>query len=484
MKFTIFKRLVLGYLTIMVMVIFMGYYVNIKLKQLNKINHDMASVDLVTFSEIEYMKDILVSQTGFEKKYLVLHDIVFYEQFNKARMEFEKTIAQVIKLSKLPGEKDLLSDVEKEYDLYVKSFENEVLLLKKGEEYPGDKYLEERNKIADSVDSALKKIILIERNERNRKMELSEKLSYRVLRNSTLTAFLVIVAGLVISVVSTRSINHSLKLLKAKTHDLAGGKFEKIDDIVSPPEIKELADDFNRMSGKLKELDEMKMDFISHVSHELRTPLTAIREASGMLLDEKFKKSPEQQQELLVITHEECERLIDAVNKILDLSKIESGMMEYRFERDSIVSLVQKIVLKLAPIAQSKGIDLMLNPVKNVPDIPMDREMIGNVLENLVGNALKYTQENGEVSINISHTSNEDENILVSITDNGPGIAKNEQETIFEKFRRSEAVNGIVKGTGLGLSIARHIITEHRGKIWVESEPGIGSIFSFTLPVQ
>ena len=90
-----------------------------------------------------------------------------------------------------------LSDVEKEYDLYVKAFENEVLLLKKGEEYPGYKYLEERNKIADSVDSALKKIILIERNERNRKMELSEKLSYRVLRNSTLTAFLVIVAGLV-----------------------------------------------------------------------------------------------------------------------------------------------------------------------------------------------------------------------------------------------------------------------------------------------
>jgi two-component system sensor histidine kinase GlrK len=310
-------------------------------------------------------------------------------------------------------------------------------------------------------------------------------MSYRVLRVSSLAALLTLVACIFISIITTRSINRSLKRLKKRTRDLASGKFEKIDDIVSPPEIRELADDFNRMSLKLKELDELKMDFISHVSHELRTPLTAIREASAMLLDDRFKKSPEQQGELLKITHEECERLIEAVNKILDLSKIESGMMDYRFEKDNVIPLVQKTVLKLVPIAHSKGIDLVLNPVPELPDVLIDGERIGNVLENLIGNALKYTQADGEVSINISHIkNNKDDYILVSVIDNGPGIAVNNQDSIFEKFRRGDSVEGIVKGTGLGLSIARHIITEHGGNIWVESEPGKGSIFSFTLPVQ
>lgn len=484
MKFTILKRLLLGYVAIMIIVLSMGFYVNIKLQQLNKTIHDVASDDLVTFSEIEYMKDLLVSQVGFEKKFLLLNDIVFYEQFNRVMKEFELSMGKVKNLIKIPGEMAVLSDVRRQYELYTSSFEDEVLLIKKGQKYPVEQYHKTRTKIADDIDSLLKKIILLERRERNRKIGLSETMSYRVLKVSTLTALITIIAGIFIPIVSTRSINKSLKLLKRRTHDLAAGKFVRIDDIQDPPEIKELADDFNIMSRKLKELDEMKMEFISHVSHELRTPLTAIREASAMLLDNRFNKSQEQQRELLKITNEECERLIGAVNKILDLSKIEAGMMELRFEKEDITLLVQRSVLKLAPIAQSKGIDLVLNPFPQLPHVPIDSERIGNVMENLVGNALKYTQANGEVSINVSHVQDKDEYILVSVTDNGPGIAFEEQERIFEKFRRGDTGDCSAKGTGLGLSIARHIITEHGGNLWVESEPGIGSIFSFTLPVR
>jgi len=484
MKFTILKRLILGYLTIMIMVIFMGLYVNIKLNQLNRITHDLLLMDLRTFREIENMSNILLSQIKYEKKYMLLKDPDFYEQFNKAKQDFETSMVKIKQLLALPGEASLVTILNKSYSRYLLSFKNEVLLIKNDENYSHGEYEEKRSKITDEIDHVLKEIILIERKERVRKIELSGRISSRVLRVSSATAWLTILTGVLISFISTRSINRSLKLLKSKTRDLATGKFVEINDIVSPPEMKELADDFNIMSKRLKELDEMKMDFISDVSHELRTPLTAIREASGMLLDKRMVKSPEEQNQLLIITKEECERLIESVSKILDLSRMESGMMEYQIEKSSIITLLQKTVLKLAPIAHSKGIELVINPVPRLPDVVMDRDKIGNVVENLVGNALKYTQENGKVTITISHVKDEEEFILVSVTDNGPGITNEEHYRIFEKFIRSDTQDSAVKGSGLGLSIAKHIITDHGGKIWVESKPGVGSIFSFTLSVS
>jgi two-component system sensor histidine kinase GlrK len=268
------------------------------------------------------------------------------------------------------------------------------------------------------------------------------------------------------------------------TREIAKGKFEEIDNIASPPEIKELSDDFNLMCERLRELDEMKKDFISHVSHTLRTPLTAMKEASRMLMEGTYADVPVKQNELLAITQKECERLIDSVNRILDLSRMEAKMMDYQLKRGLLFPVIQQTVLKLAPIAQRKKIDLELRPSPNLPTVKMDEERIAQVMENLIGNALKFTAPGGTVIIVASLKNQSQHWIEVCVADSGCGIPRENMGKIFDRFQRIDGGRKTPLGTGLGLSIAKHIVADHGGKIWVRSKPGQGSSFYFSLPVS
>jgi two-component system sensor histidine kinase GlrK len=272
-------------------------------------------------------------------------------------------------------------------------------------------------------------------------------------------------------------------LLQERTKEIAKGRFEKFVNITSPPEIKELADDFNRMCERLRELDEMKLDFISHVSHELRTPLTAIREASSMLLEGTYAKFPEKQHELLTITKEECERLIRSVNRILDLSRMEAKMMTYHFSETSLAAVIQKVAAKLAPIAQRKNVGLKVEVSPELPPVVMDAPRIHQVLENLLGNAFKFTSSQDSIIISAEVQKESSGHVVVSVFDSGCGMARENLEKIFNKFHRIEDGKETVRGTGLGLPIAKHVVAAHGGKIWAESEVGKWSAFFFTLPV-
>jgi two-component system sensor histidine kinase GlrK len=162
---------------------------------------------------------------------------------------------------------------------------------------------------------------------------------------------------------------------------------------------------------------------------------------------------------------------------------MEAKMMEYHFNRTNLISLIRNCILKLAPIAQRKNITLELTPPPNLPEVLIDPERISQLLENLVGNALKFTDTKGSVTVSTALKNSDDMAIEVSVSDTGCGIHEKNLNKIFDKFRRIESGKETARGTGLGLSIAKHIITVHGGKIWVESTPGKGSTFFFTLPV-
>jgi len=234
--------------------------------------------------------------------------------------------------------------------------------------------------------------------------------------------------------------------------------------------------------GMVGQLDSMKLDFVSHVPYELRTPLTSIKAASSMLLEGGFGHSPERQNELLVIIRDECDRLIGAVNRILDISRMEAGMMDYHFLEGELPPIVQKTVLKLAPLAQRKKIDLELLPFPELPLVRMDGDRIMQVVENLLGNALKFSPAGGKVIVSLSSKKDGGDFVHVSIADTGSGIPKEHLAEIFERFKRIEMGRETTIGTGLGLSIVKHIIADHGGKIWVRSAPGKGSTFTFALP--
>jgi two-component system sensor histidine kinase GlrK len=483
MKFTIFKRLTFGYLAIMLLIIFLGIYVTFKLNQLNQLAHAIASVDGAAIRITENLLDAVFSQVSFEKKYLISKDQDFYRQFWGIKEYLAKDMDKLECLMDTSEKKELFAEAKGLYDRYVSLFKKEVDFVEKDQDYPRKIYKEGKEKIVDEINIKLREIIKIARSDRDKKIHASSQTSSHVLKVTTVTAGLAIIMGIIISFFNTRSINRPIIVLQEKTKEIAKGKFEEIPNIASPPEIKELANDFNVMCERLKELDEMKVDFISHVSHELRTPLMAIKEASSMLLEGTFANTPEKQHELLAITNEECERLIDSVNKILDLSRMEAKMMDYQFSECSLVPVIQKGILKLAPIAQRKKINLEIKPPPDLPLVKIDEERISQVVENLLGNALKYTLKGGKIVIDVSFKSDEKGFIEISVSDTGCGISRENLEDIFDKFKRIDSGRETVRGTGLGLSIAKYIIAAHGGKIWAESEPGKGSTFFFTLPV-
>jgi two-component system sensor histidine kinase GlrK len=487
MKLTIFKRLTFGYMAILVLVIVLGIYVTVKLRELNHITGSIASVDGTTISISERLLDRILSQVGFEKKYFVSKDPDFYKRTQEITNQVADDLEQLDNVVDTDKKHALIAQIRSSYTQYLILLDKEAAIVNKGQEEFQKEYQAGRDKMVEEINENLRAIIRIAQSDRDKKTELSNQISSRVLKITALTAGMVIFIGLLISFFNTRNITRSVALLKKRTKEIAEGKFEETSNISSPPEIKELADDFNAMSGRLKELDEMKLDFISHVSHELRTPLTAIKEASGMLLDGTYSKVPEKRHELLTITKQECERLIESVNRILDLSRMEADMMDYQFRRCSLIPVIQKTILKLAPIAQRKKIYLELKPSPDLPPVIVDEERIGQVIENLVANALKFTSAKGRIIVSthlLNLKKNKKNALLFAVQDTGHGITKENLEKIFHKFKRIEDGKQTARGTGLGLSIAKYIITAHGGKIWARSEPGKGSIFFFALPVR
>jgi two-component system, NtrC family, sensor histidine kinase GlrK len=481
MQFTLLKRLTLGYVIILLLVILLGVYVSLKLNLLNRLIRGTA-VDGTTIAQMEHLRDTLFSQVSFEKKYHISKDEDFRKKFWDIHELLKTELDDTEYRMDIPPKIRLFTETRQLYDQYIVLFEEENRRLSKGQSKPSPEYAIQNEALLDGIALRLNGIIAIVQKGREEKITSAGSISSRVFNMTLFTAMLTVAIGTVISFFSTRRINRSIVLLQKKTKEIAEGNYVQIPAMKGPPEIEKLADDFNAMSVKLKLLDEMKIDFINHLSHELRTPLTAIREASEMLLEGTYANAPEKKQQLLAITREECERLIRSVNRILDFSRMEAHMMEYRYQKASLTPLLRQSVLKLAPIAQSKHIQLELKPLPELPLILMDEERISQVLDNLIGNALKFTPANGQVQIMAAPYNHSKKFVCVAVSDTGIGIASESLPIIFEKFSRVETNGHKASGSGLGLTIAKHIISDHGGEIWAKSTPGSGSTFYFALP--
>jgi len=482
-KFTLLKRLTLGYVVILLLVILLGVYVSLKLNQLNRLIRGTA-IDGKTVTQLEHLRDSLFSQVSFEKKFHISKDEDFKQKFWELRTLFTKGLTNNLYRMDTSRKLRLYNETRQLYGQYVVLFEKENERMAHGYATPSNAYTAQNESLVDGIALRLNGIIMIVQSGREEKIISSSLISARVFNMTLFTAILTVVIGTLISFFSTRRINRSIVLLQKKTKEIAKGNYVRIPSMKGPPEIKDLADDFNVMSEKLEEIDEMKIDFINHVSHELRTPLTAIKEASEMLLEGTYADAPEKQHQLLAITREECERLIRSVNRILDFSRMEAHMMEYRYQKSKLEPLLQQMVLKLAPIARNKNILIELKPMPELPLIRMDEERISQVMENLIGNALKFTPSSGHIIIRTAPYNQDKKFVCVAVADTGVGIPAESVKTIFDKFSRGKTNGHKVAGSGLGLTIAKHIIRDHGGEIWAKSAPGKGSTFYFALPAS
>ena len=242
--------------------------------------------------------------------------------------------------------------------------------------------------------------------------------------------------------------------------------------------------DLELANRKLKELDQLKSDFVSLVSHELRTPLTSIKAFTELIML-KPTMTDEKRKMLLSIINNESDRLVRLIHDILDLTRIEAGNFSWNITRVDLPELIKDTISNLGSLTDKKRLAVSLQLPVSLPDLQGDRDRLMQVLTNILSNAIKFTPDGGSISIAASCEPAPLRQITVTITDTGIGIPQEDLEVIFEKFRRSgDVLTTPAEGTGLGLAISKYIVEYHGGRIWAESTPGKGSSFSFTLPLD
>jgi signal transduction histidine kinase len=233
-------------------------------------------------------------------------------------------------------------------------------------------------------------------------------------------------------------------------------------------------------SRQLAEASQHKSQFLANMSHELRTPLNAILGYTELILDGIYGETPAKMRGVLERVQKNGKHLLGLINDVLDLSKIEAGQLTLSLTEYSLKNVIQTVFSAIEPLASEKQLAIKIEVAQELPQGRGDERRLTQVLLNLVGNAIKFT-DIGEVSIKGSSANG---SFNVAVHDTGPGISTADQAKLFQEFQQAD--NSITKkkgGTGLGLAISRRIIEMHGGRIWVESSPGNGSTFTFTLPV-
>jgi len=476
---SLFSRLFLGYLAVFTLITAVSLYALRKLHQFDEITQSILTSDNAVLEYTKKLADSLLSEIRYERKFIISKDEAHFREFLKFRADFDRYLAEASPRANSHATA-VFNAIKEHHERYQDLFNKEVIQLKSRQNYPQTWYKSEKSKATDDILEKLDELNSQTQQAAYNKIRKLAAAGERARQAALFIGVASLAFILVISFVITRSITKPISILKNKTREIAQGKLDGNVRIASPPEIRELAAAFNSMCRKLNELEKMKADFFSSMSHELRTPLTSIKEGTGLLLDGVGGAITEKQHKLLTIVAEESHRLIRLVNSLLDLSKMEAGMMPYNFEHSNVAPLIHKAVVEISPLLEAKEIRLETEIGGELPAVNLDRERILQALRNLIGNAVKFTPRAGQVKVAARSV---DGKVEVSVRDTGPGIAAENLKNIFDKFHQG-TLNGVfsVNGTGLGLAIAKHIISSHGGQIWAENDPVQGSTFVFVLP--
>ena len=326
--------------------------------------------------------------------------------------------------------------------------------------------------------------------------------AWRQLTGYAVVGLIVVFCTMSGALLITRSIVRPVRLLSFAAQQFGEGNFSARAPSGGRDVISRLGTSFNAMAERLEkrearltELDRLKSEFVSSVSHEMRTPLTTIKALTRLLLRDGLDES--KRREYVETISIECDRQIDLVLNLLDLSRIEGGVFRITHERVDVAEVISSCVRSEARVAEKREHELRIDPAVELPYVCADPKALRRVLSNIIENAIKYTPDGGRI-----HLSSREEGgqVLVSVADNGRGIPPEDMPVLFDKFHRgrpaphSEATRGAttdaefledadMSGVGLGLYLGRNVMEQMGGRISVESEVGRGSTFTLHLPV-
>ena len=386
-----------------------------------------------------------------------------------------------------PDERDLVAQLRQVHTSFAAALTAAIDLARAGRpEEARQRYAREAKPLADRLDRRTNELVHKAEAETLDAVQAS-RAAYDASQATVVGAaigsiLLAIALGLALSLSFVRP----LRAIDGHLTGIAAGDFSQHVSVANRDELGSLAthlnamnDELGRLYGEVEEANRNKSIFLANMSHELRTPLNAIIGFSEVLLQRMFGELNDRQEEYLRDVLVSGQHLLELINDILDLSKIEAGRMELQPTRIAVAPLIDSGVTMIRERAAKHAIELAVRVDPDVGEIDADERKLRQVLFNLLSNAVKFTPERGLIEVGAVRRDGE---VRVSVKDNGIGIALADQARIFEKFEQAESGRRQEASTGLGLALAKSFVELHGGRIWVESAPGAGSTFTFSVP--
>ncbi len=456
-------------------------YALIQLKQLTAMSTEMASYHYPAVESSKRLLGSLYAQLNSEKKYMATKDGAFLTNFNEEVEEFQRSLQHLRSQESSPQGLLLLQETGRLLQERLVIFHDEFhrVNAKTLTTVPG--YENRRDALLDRMSSSIQSYIDL--HEARVSVGVSESRASAVQAEAVIQQLILValVFGLGLAGIASYTILRPLRELEGHIKQIGQGNFGTPLQINGPAELKDLVDTVNWMGTKLQEIDDMKAEFLAHVSHELRTPMASVQEGTHLLLDEIPGPLTQEQRTTLRIMADSSRRLIRLISTILDLSKMEAGMMEYRIVPVDLKRVAEISINKVRLLADSKHVQLLMENAGERIWVKADAPRIEQVLDNLLSNALKFSPEGGVVKLQMKPEPQA--GILeVAVSDTGPGIAADDLPYIFERFYqgRTKAKQSSI-GSGLGLALAKRVVEAHRGRIWIESEISKGTTVRFIL---
>jgi two-component system sensor histidine kinase GlrK len=442
---------------------------------------NMATRHYPAIESAKHLLTILYAQLNSEKKYLAVRDPTFLQHFDEEVEEFHRGLQSLEAQELAPQGVQLLQD--------IKHLQQERLMilhteLEKEVPAPGARsvaYEARRDSLMDRISTSLQQFIDLHETGISVGVSRSRESSAQAEAVTEQLVLLALVFGIALAGFASYTILRPLRQLQTHIKQIGQGDFRTSLNIRAPSELRDLVDAVNWMGTKLQELDDMKGEFLAHVSHELRTPMASIQEGTHLLLDEIPGPLSQEQRTTLRIMADSSRRLITLISTILDLSKMDAGMMEYRIVPTDLKRVTDMSINKVQLLADAKHVQLLLEAPAQRVWVKADALRIEQVLDNLLSNALKFSSEGGIVKVLMKPDPNAGV-LEVSVTDGGPGIQPEDLPYIFERFYQgSTKAKHATPGSGLGLALAKKVVEAHGGRIWIESEAKKGTTVRFIL---
>ncbi len=482
MQLSIFWRLVMTSLVIIAVMGGVNIYALFQLRQLTAMSTQMASYHYPAAESAKRLLGSLYAQLNSEKKYLATRDHTFLTNLTEEIGEFQRSLQLLRGQESSSQGLKLLQETDELLKERVKLFQDEIHIARgKGKIRQADpEYDIRRDALMDRMSFSIQGYIDL--HEARVSVGVTESRASAA-QAEAVTEQLVLVAlvfGLGLAGIASYTILRPLRQLQGHIKQIGQGNFGESLQIKAPAELRELVDTVNWMGIKLQEIDEMKTEFLAHVSHELRTPMASIQEGTHLLLDEIPGPLLQEQRTTLRIMADSSRRLIHLISTILDLSKMEAGMMEYRIVPVDLQRIGEVSINKVRLLADSKHVQLVLENIGERSWVKADASRLEQVLDNLLSNALKFSPAGGVVKVQLK--PDPQAGVLeVVVSDTGPGINPDDLPHIFERFYQGRTKGKHTAGSGLGLALAKQVVEAHGGRIWIESEKGKGATVRFIL---